>query len=340
LNFLQGLLNIGDEKALQARLDQMHQVLQRMDQGESIDISKEVIPLTLDEIGMIQYAGLRKEVLTFLQQEKIEGVDLLVSFWTKVAELENHPTILLLKERSKALLEGRCVGLAVKRESLYRSIYNLKEDGLRYMTMNRTAQYLFTGEPCHVGFIFSKEREQFFSHMGFARKHEVALNPTAILHPCYFLFDFNIKPLLSKQVAEEHGKELQKFFSQTLQEIASVQLPIEIGSSMDGVEAFCLGVKTPFRRQEERHMMQPREYCTGISAKTLHQVYLKTMEKMRELGYEKKEIAPLFNESDHIGRFTISAFLQFFKQKGMIDLLEDPILAACIASDPLRRIFV
>ena len=61
---------------------------------------------------------------------------------------------------------------------------------------------------------------------------------------------------------------------------------------------------------------------------------------MKELGYDEKEMNLLYGEKDHIGRLTVPAFLQYFKKKGMIELVKDPVLTSCIAPSHSEEYFI
>ena len=286
---------------------------------------------------MIQFAEARNKLFINLQKAQVEGITSIASFWKTIEELRNHSVILDLENRLKALMGHRCVGFALIRENIYRTMLNLREDSLRYILGSSFLPHVFAGDPFHMGFILSKEEKLFLSHMNTASRHEVTLNKRNIFYPSCFIFNFSIHSLLSKRVTVEHAHHLQAFFLDALKEMAGKEQPITLEPLLVKIQSFCLGMRTPFWDRNKVTTLQSKELCSGVTAKTVYQAYLKTAQKMQEMGYDKEEIAPLFKERDHLGRLTVSACLQHFKQKGVIEPLEDPVITAFIAADPRGR---
>lgn len=326
---IQSLFNKVDEKKVEEKLDKIELFI-------SHGSEEELIPLSTQELGILQFAKERSLFLKTLQEHGVEGIDSLTSFWSESAKLREHRALQLMKERTTALLKQGPLGFVLSRQKVNEFTHNLNCDALRFLGWGALANYLFTGNPCHVGLILPKEEEQFFSHVTSEGSHEITLKQFDILYPFCFLFRFSIKPLLASSIASQHADLLQEFFSKRLLEEAFIKKEVQLEGALAGIQAGIFGRFTPFWDARTVETVQAREFCTGLTAKTVHRAFLKTLPCLESLGYTKDEIQCPFGKNQHMGRLTVLTFLRHFYEKGMIELVEDPFLTRCIEPGPLK----
>lgn len=319
LVFLQGILNTIEINFLQNKLKEIENGI--------------TIPLTVEEIGMIELSEDRYCFLEKLHKQNIKEIDDLFIFWSQMVDLQNHPVICALREKTLALFGEECFGFITSYEDERRVKLNLKEESLRSVPFSSRIYYLLVGNINHAGFVFAKEKQLFISDvvlyhpLGFVDM--VKPQKMKILYPHFYLYRFTIKPLLSSEVKSEHADLLQKFFSQKLKERISSPQNVK-WDWLVGLSAFVLGIRTPFWDAKKVIQLQSKEICTGFTAKNVYQAFLKTKNKLQELGYSQDKIQSPFLPHEHMGRLLVADFIKHFRKKGMIEFVEDPFLKACI----------
>ncbi len=323
LEFIQGILSTSEVAEIKNKL-------------EDIQLNKSN-PLTVDEIGMIELSFDRQKFLGCLKKQNVEGIDSILSFWTQMVELKEHPVMAIFRERTLSLFSEGCLGFLSSYEDDKKVRLNLKEDSLCFIDICSRLYYLLVGNSCHVGFVFVKEGRLFTSDITpLYLKHRIRPHSIGILYPSEYLYRFKINPLLSSQVTPFHAKFLQSFFSQKLTESISIEQNVSWGF-LEGVSSFISGRKTPFWDRKKIENLQSKEICTGFSAKMVYQAFLKTREKVQELGYGVDQITYPFLAHENIGRMLVADFIKYFKKKGLIELVEDPFLTACIEPGFLKE---
>jgi hypothetical protein len=317
------LSNSLDESYLSEKLDRALLFLE--------DPTTPITALTARELGVLHFALKRLEQVQLLQSLGAEGLESLETFWKKMVELGNHPIVQELKRRSQELLKEPCLAFALSREDSGKFLLNLEEEYFQFLGWVPSLVYLFIGNPVHVGFLYSEKEESFFSHITRRGVHDIVPNRNDILYPAMYLFRWDIRPLLDDCVTQEDAVHLQHLFLQTLQRLASHPLEgLKVEGVFAAVQTFFLGLKTPFWDRSSIGTIQPKEFCTGVTAKTVHQAVLKMIPHLEALGYCKESIRLPFKESDHIGRMSIVDFLEYFAKSGMMFPAEDPLVKALV----------
>lgn len=320
---VQSLFNRVDEKKLQEKLDKIDSFLS----GSS---NEGFIPLSTQELGIIQFSKERVEFLKTLEELGIEGLSSLRLFWEKAVILQDHPAILCMKKRTIDLLEQGPLGFVLSRQKINEFMLNQREDALSFLSWGSFANYLFTGNPCHVGFLLSNERDSFFSHINSEGFHSIVPMDFTILYPFCLPFRFKITPLIPIDASVDQKKEIELVFSKILKEEAFIKREVQLEGPLAGIQAGLLGRSTPFKDFQEIENIQAREFCTGLTSKTVYQAFLKTLPFLESLGYSKDQIKKPFEKNQHVGRMTILTFLRHFQEKGMLEFIEDPLLKKCI----------
>jgi hypothetical protein len=314
--FLQGILRRGNADILRQKLNNI--------------LQGKISPLTVEELGLIQFSPKRVEFLSQLQDQKIEGIDSLLSFWTEVKAAGQHPVIETFRQRTRALFSDGCLGFITSYEDEKRIRSNLREDAMRSMNFATIWFYLFSSNFSHVGFTFLKNDRIYISDVTGYHKHLVRPSSVDILHPTHYLYRFKIKPLLSSQVSAKHAAFLQKFFSAELTKKIEIEQDVRLGGIVEGLQAALLGLKTPVKDQKSEVNFQRREFCTGMHAKSLIQALLITRNKLQDLGYSADAIKLPFLPHEHIGRMLVPQLIGRLYKQGVIEPVVDPLLKACI----------
>lgn len=318
LLFLQGIFLGGDAKMVKSKLDNI--------------LLGKICPLTAEELGIIQYSSMRADFLRQLQQQNITGIDSSLAFWSEMEKIGQHPVIETFRKRTLALFSEGCLGFISSYEDDKRMEFNLREDSIRLMNLATIAYYLFVGNFCHVGFAFAKEGKVHISDISLHHRNRHAVRPSTIdiLHPSHFLYRFTIKPLLSSKVSADHVEVLQKFFLDDLTQKVSIEQNLQLHGATAALQALFLGYKAPFWDQKTGLHLQKKEFCTGVTAKTLVQSLLATQGKLQELGYSADDLVSPFLPHEHIGRLMVSDLIGRLQKKGMIEPVVDPVLKVCI----------
>ncbi|MBX9922729.1 MAG: hypothetical protein K2Y01_01330 [Rhabdochlamydiaceae bacterium] len=316
LVFLQGIFLRGDAAALKEKLDNI--------------LLGKISPLTVEELGLIQFSPMRAGFLRELQEQKIEGVDSPLVFWEKMEEIRQHPVIETFRQRTLALFSEGCLGFITSYEDEKRIKSNLRKDAMRSMNFMTIWYYLLVSNFSHIGFSFVKDGRIYISDVTGYHKHLVRPSSVDILHPTHYLYRFKIKPLLSSQVSSEHASFLQKFFLAELTKKVAVEQDTRLGGIVEALQTAFLGSKTPFWDPKTGIGFQKREFCTAMQAKSLTQVFLQTQQKLQELGYTPQDLRLPFLPHEHIGRMMVPHLIGRLYQQGVIEPVEDPLLKACI----------
>lgn len=316
LTFLQGILLQGNADVLKQKLDNM--------------LQGKIFPLTVEELGLIQFSSMRADFLRQLQDQQIEGIDSLLAFWTQIEGIREHPVIETLRQRTLALFSEGCLGFITSYEDEKRIKSNLREDAMRSTNFATIWYYLLVSNFSHIGFTFVKDGRIHISDVTGYHKHLVRPSSIDILHPTHYLYRFKIKPLLSSQVSSEHAGLLQKMFMKELTKIVSVEQDTRLGGILEGIQTAFLGTRTPYWDHKTGIQFQEREFCTGMQAKSLAQVFIKIQDKLQELGYSPDCIKLPFLPHEHIGRLMVPYLIGRLYKQGVIEPVEDPLLKACI----------
>ncbi len=273
---------------------------------------------------------MRADFLRKLEDQHIEGIDSLLAFWTQIEGIRQHPVIETLRQRTLALFSEGCLGFITSYEDEKRIKSNLREDAMRSTNFATIWYYLFVSNFSHIGFTFVKDGRIHISDVTGYHKHLVRPSAVDILHPTHYLYRFKIKPLLSSQVSSEDATFLQKIFVEELTKIVSVEQETRLGGVLEGIQTAFLGTKTPYWDYKTGIQFQEKEFCTGMQAKSLMQVFFKIQDKLQELGYSPDCMQLPFLPHEHIGRLMVPYLIGRLYKQGVIEPVEDPLLKACI----------
>ncbi len=316
LLFLQGLFNVLDAFAIQQKLDAM--------------AKGEIDPLSIEEIGALEFAESRSIFCKKLQNLGIEEIASYSSFWSSMQYLGTHIVMKTLREKSHLLLEKEALGFVLGHEDEKRIRSNLQEDAIRFAPLLSKLNYLLLGNSYHVGFVFAKEGKIWISDIApLYHRHTISPYLMRSIPPSLWLYRFSILPLLSSKVSLEDAKKLQEVFSSHIKNSAQTSHDVKWSFSK-GVIAFFLGSNAPVFSKENNKKISSREICTGLTAKMVYNAWLQTREAMIEMGYALDDIAPCFPQDKNIATMLITDFLKQFQKTKVLERIEDPWIKACM----------